>query len=145
MEKASEHSDLYSPNKTVPLKQSILVIDDSPDTLNLSKFVLELGGFEVVTAQSGTEALLLLSQIKQPSLILLDMQLGDMVGTELLRKIEESKPEIIKHVPVVFLTGMDEVPKSKAIGFIRKPADTAHFLKSINHFIEVGPHASDTH
>jgi FixJ family two-component response regulator len=55
------------------------------------------------------------------------------------------RPEIIDEVPVVFLTGMDEVPKSRAVGFIRKPADTGKFLKAIRAFIEMGFHAPFKH
>jgi len=118
-------------------KQSILVVDDNSDALDLSKTVLEIEGYEVFTAQSGVEAIAALSKAA-PNLILLDMQLGDMTGAELLEEIEEKHPEIIQNVPVVFLTGMDDIPKSKAVGYIRKPADMTEFLKAIRNFISVG-------
>lgn len=122
----------------VSRNQSILVIDDSIDTLALQKILLGLAGYEVFTAESGEEAIQVLSEIDEPDLILLDMQLGDTNGIEFLTMLEKKRPEIVQHVPVVFLTGMDEVPESKAIGFIRKPADTDKFLKSVSHFIEMG-------
>ena len=66
------------------------------------------------------------------------MQMQDMTGTEFLIRLEEMRPEILKEVPVVFLTGMDEIPKSKAVGFIRKPVDMDEFLKAVHSFIEMG-------
>ncbi len=145
MEKQSEISNSNETQKAIFPKQSVLVIDDSFDTLTLQKLLLELEGFEVFTAQSGTEALAVLTKIDEPNLILLDMQMDDMTGAEFLTILEEEQPEIIKDVPVVFVTGLDEVPKSKAVGFIRKPADMDHFLKAVHHFVEMGFHAPYRH
>lgn len=138
MEKSSEKSSFDKSEKKAFLKQSVLVIDDCSDTLDLQRILLEAEGFEVFTAQSGTEALELLSKIDQPNLILLDMQIGDMTGTDFLIRLEAKLPEIIKNVPVVFMTGMDAVPESKAIGFIRKPADMDKFIIAVHQFIEMG-------
>ena len=125
-----------------PQKRSVLVIDDSVDVLLLQRMMLENEGFEVFTAASGLEALDMLDQINEPSLILLDMLMGDMSGAEFLTILEEKKPNIVKAVPIVFLTGMDEVPKSKAVGFIRKPTNMTSFLKDVNRYVENGRHAS---
>ena len=52
--------------------------------------------------------------------------------------LEEKRPEIIENVPVVFVTGMDKVPASKAVGFIKKPFNNDKFLEAIQGFIERG-------
>ncbi len=145
MEKSLENSELIKVTKTISSKQSILVIDDNSDTLNLNRIILELDGYEVFTAECGIEALEILSEINEPNLILLDMQMPDMSGLEFLTILEEKIPAIIKDVPVVFLTGMDVVPKSKAVGFIRKPADRVKLLKDIRSFIELGCHPPYRH
>ena len=129
----------------VKLAQVILVIDDSFDTLVLQRTVLELEGFEVFTAQSGAEAMEVLCEVGKPDLILLDMQLGDMTGSDFLAMLEEKRPEILECVPVVFLTGMDEVPKCNAVGFLRKPLDTDKFLEAVHRFIEMGHHSPYKH
>ena len=109
-------------------KQSILVIDDSSEMLTLQKAILEQDGFDVFTAQGGADALNVLSQIEDPSLILLDMQMEDMSGLDFLSKLEKEKPEILEHVPVVFLSGMEPPPASKAVGYIQKFPDIDIFL-----------------
>lgn len=119
---------------------SVLVIDDCRETLTLQKILLGLEGYEVFTAQSGGEALQVLVEIEKLSLILLDMNLGDMTGIEFLNILEDKHPEVLQKVPVAFLSGMDEIPESKAIGFIRKPADTDKLLAAIREFIERGEH-----
>lgn len=133
-----EHPDILS-QKNMTTTKAILVVDDSSDMLLLLKTVLEIGDFGVFTAQSGKEALKVLSEINSPDLILLDMQMDEMSGPEFLVKLNEKMPDLIKAVPVVFLTGMDQVPKGNAVGFIRKPIDDVDkFLKGIHRFIEVG-------
>jgi CheY-like chemotaxis protein len=136
MEKLFSNSSIYNLRPIISKKKSILVIDDSEDTLDLSRLILDSEGFIVFTARSGKDALNLLTQIEQPNLILLDMQLGDMSGTEFLNRLEEKQPEIINRVPIVFVTGMDELPKTKAVGIIRKPIEVKKLIQLSHHFIE---------
>ena len=131
--------------KILKPKQSILVIDDNADILTLQKIILDQAGYDVYTAESGEAAVQVLSEIDEPDLILLDMNLEDMSGIEFLAMLEETRPKIVQHVPVVFVTGMDEVSKSKAVGFIRKPTGIDKLLKAVRHFIEIGHHAPYKH
>lgn len=124
---------------------SVLVIDDCVETLALHKILLGLEGYEVFTAESGSDAFQVLSEIEKPSLILLDMNLGDMTGTEFLNQLEALNPEILQKVPIVFLSGMSEVPASQAVGFIRKPTDTNKLLADVRHFITQGTQFSYQH
>lgn len=138
MEKFYEPSACPQVRTEVPRK-SVLVIDDTADLLNLLKTVLEIDDYKIFTAQSGLEAFELLSEINNPDLILLDMKMEGMSGSEFLTMLEEKRPDLVQEVPIVFLTGMNEVPKSKAVGFIRKPInDIDTFLKDIHRFIELG-------
>ena len=124
---------------TAPTRQKrILVIDDSAELLSLSQMLLEMHNFEVCTAASGAKALCVLSEIAQPDLILLDMRMEDMSGPEFLVVLEQTRPDIIESVPVVFLTAMKEVPASTAVGFIRKPFEMDEFLAAVHGFIEAG-------
>ena len=126
-------------------QHSILVIDDNSDMLELQKTILEMNGYEVFTAQSGGEALKILGEIKEPDLILLDMRMEDMSGTDFLLMLEEKKPEIIKDVPVVFHTALDEVPASKAAGFIRKARDIGKYVEDVRRFIKLGKSGQSVH
>lgn len=119
-------------------KKKILIIDDNAEQLYLVEEILALGDYETVTASSGEEALYFLSEFDELNLILLDMKMPDMSGHEFLLLLEEKLPEIIKTIPIVFLTAMDKVPLSKAVGFIRKPFEFDNFLKAVGRFIETG-------
>jgi CheY-like chemotaxis protein len=120
-------------------RKSVLVIDDNAELRTLLRTILEIDDYEINTAQSGKEALKILSEIKNPDLILLDVKMENMSGPDFLTTLEEKIPDVVRAVPIVFLTGMDKVPKSKAVGFIRKPLeDIDSFLKDIHRFIELG-------
>jgi CheY-like chemotaxis protein len=123
---------------TEAVVHSILVVDDSLDNLLVQRIVLEKSGYTVFTAQSGGEALEVLDGDCTPDLILLDMQMEDMTGLDFLQILEEKKPEIFARVPVVFVSGTEKVPTSKAIGFIRKPYDLEKFLSAVRSFLLMG-------
>ncbi|MBC7690196.1 MAG: response regulator [Methylotenera sp.] len=126
--------------EAVPARNKrILIIDDNEDLIETFRTILEMNDFVVLSAHGGEEALALLTDIEKLDLILLDMQMGEMSGPEFLELFEKTQPEVFKNVPVVFLTGMDKIPASKAVGFIRKPmADIASFLEAVERFIETG-------
>ena len=129
---------VHDSKKTELSKKSILIVDDSQELVDLCKEILEMNGYQVYTASSGQEALAVLDVIDKPDLILLDMMMDDLTGPEFLKTLESKRIDIVQDVPVVFLTGMDEVPLDKAVGYIRKPFEIYSFLSSVNRFIEGG-------
>ena len=85
--------------------KKILAVDDEEDILNLLSYNLKKAGFEVVTAGDGPEALEL--AVKEvPGLILLDIMLPNMDGTEVLKRLKADPST--KGVPVIMLTAKGE-------------------------------------
>ncbi len=117
--------------------KSILVIDDNVELLELYKTILGMEGYHVFVASSGRSALSLLSEIKEPDLILLDYRMEGMSGPEFLNEFEIQMPKTFQNVPVVFLTALDGVPEGefKVKGFIRKPMDIAEFLEKVDSYL----------
>lgn len=117
----------------------VLVIDDSEDMRILEKAMLEIDGHCVRTAESGAEAIEILNCSYEPDLILLDMKMKKMSGPEFLDVLAEVKPDLLRRVPVVFVTGMEEVPRGRAVGLVRKPIlNIDHFLQEVRQFIADG-------
>lgn len=88
-----------------PKGKKILVVDDEEDILNLLSYNLKKAGFEVVTAGDGPEALEL--AVKElPGLILLDIMLPNMEGTEVLKRLKADPATL--GVPVIMLTAKGE-------------------------------------
>lgn len=118
------------------LQRSILVIDDSEDMLYLGRLILEQEGFEVFTASNGLRALEILSQIKTPQLVLLDVHMADMDGYQFLKRFEIENPDVFNQVSVVFYSAESLLVPSKAKGFIRKAGDMNLFLKSVRGYMD---------
>ncbi|MEY2608960.1 MAG: two-component system, OmpR family, alkaline phosphatase synthesis response regulator PhoP [Verrucomicrobiota bacterium] len=83
------------------MRETILVVDDEADVLDLVRYHLHRAGFDVDVASSGTAALLAARQ-RRPDAIVLDIMLPQMSGTEVFRKL---KLEIdTAQIPVLMLT-----------------------------------------
>lgn len=118
--------------------KTVLVIDDNADFVKMSKIFLESDRYAVVTAAGGAEALAILSNVEWPDLIVLDYEMATMSGGEFLKILEVRIPEVLDQVPIIFLSALDSVPVSKAIGFLRKPCSMAKYLAAVEDYIEVG-------
>lgn len=91
------------------MQDKILVVDDEKDIRSMLKDYFELNGYEVWTAGSGSEALE--KAQKQPDLILLDINMPDMDGLQVCRRIRD-----FVFCPVLFLTARVE-DTDKIMGF----------------------------
>ena len=81
--------------------KTILVVDDSPDTVEMVKVALEASGFSVNTASSGSEGLRKACE-SPPDLMILDIMMPEMNGFEVLEKLRSE--EETAQIPVIFLT-----------------------------------------
>lgn len=115
-----------------------LLVDDDPDAVLLTSYVLEAAGWQVACAGNGTEALQKAVE-ERPLVVLLDYQLPDMDGPEVLRRLREL-PETAS-IPVVFLTGKTEpeqamdLERRGACGVIHKPFDPATLAEDLERLL----------
>ncbi|MCC2594477.1 response regulator transcription factor [Tessaracoccus sp. OS52] len=82
----------------------VLTVDDEPSLIELLSMAMRYEGWEVHTAQTGTDAVRVARET-QPDAIVLDMMLPDFDGLEVMRRIRTERPD----VPVIFLTARDAV------------------------------------
>ncbi|VAW60862.1 Two-component transcriptional response regulator, LuxR family [hydrothermal vent metagenome] len=85
-------------------KTTVLVVDDSPDSLSMINMALDQAGIAVLIALNGQQALNVLEQIT-PAVILLDALMPVMDGFECAVEIRKKLPLI----PIIFMTGLSEV------------------------------------
>lgn len=118
------YSDPVSGHNSIATKPLILVVDDDEDNLVLLDYALEPLGCSLLTAQDGLSALSL-SRTYQPDLILLDIRLPYMDGTEVLSQLKkESK---LKAIPVIAVTALanaqdrDQLLQAGCNDYISKP------------------------
>lgn len=82
---------------------NILYVEDNPDNLRLVKKVLGARGYTVHGAVTGTEGLLMAEELV-PGVILLDINLPDIDGYEIARRIRKHDNSKLRNVPMIAIT-----------------------------------------
>jgi two-component system NtrC family response regulator len=120
------------------MMETILIVDDEKNYPRILGAVLEEEGFEILTANSGAEALEIL-QTSQTDLVLTDMKMPEMDGIDLLEKIKTRDPQL----PVIMMTAHGTVDKAVeamqkgAYSYILKPFDNDRLIIYVNKAIAV--------
>jgi len=122
-------------------KAKILVVDDEPTVLSLVSRVLTDEGHEVETIDNADDALEMIES-KRYHLILLDIQMPGMSGTELYKRIHKIAPSLARRI--VFITG--DVIGARTTAFlsrtkahyIMKPFDAEQLKREVNRILTEG-------
>ena len=119
----------------------VLVVEDNPRNLKLVRDVLTHYGFEVIEATTGEEGVRLAAQVA-PDLVLMDLQLPGIDGTEALRLLRGA--ESTRSVPVVAVTAFamdDDRERALASGFdgyVEKPISVRALPQQVEDFLGLG-------
>jgi len=125
----------------VAKKMNLLAVDDIPKNLKLLKAILKDVDVNIVTAESGNDAL---SKVNDHdfALILMDVVMPEMDGFETTKRIRLL--ENGKYIPIIFLTAVstqrDNIYKgyeSGAVDYIIKPIDKDILISKVNVFLEL--------
>jgi len=124
------------------MAKTVMIIDDTRDTVGMVKKLLESEGFQTITAYNGKDGLDLLKKVeKKPDLILLDMFMPEMSGREVCERIR--KDNDLKNLKVAFLTvaafrdqGKKILDDLKVLDYITKPFDVDDLLKRIQKILK---------
>jgi two-component system response regulator VicR len=114
--------------------KKIMVVDNEPDIVDLTRTVLELGGYEVVTAYSGEECLRQLEK-EEVDLVLLDIMMPGISGWDVFNRINKTS----KHIKVAFMSVLEISDKRKQVlldeglaDYIMKPFDKESLLSRVD-------------
>jgi two-component system cell cycle response regulator DivK len=117
----------------------ILVVEDNPLNLKLVREVLSFAGYDVIEAQTGEEGLRA-AEAAPPDLVLMDLQLPGIDGTETLHRLRENT--LGPDVPIVAVTAFamaeDKERASRAgfDGYIEKPISVRALPGQIEAFLD---------
>lgn len=115
-------------------KKMVLLVDDSSTIQKLVKLTLTRRGYRVELASSGLQALSMLEDA-EPNLILLDINMPEMDGLELLRRLKQNRQT--RDIPVMMLTGSDGAAdrntgrQSGAVEYLVKPIKPAELEEAV--------------
>ncbi len=116
---------------------SILIVDDQKETRSLLSEILGNEGYAVEEAENGKQALKI-CQKGYFDAVLLDIELPDIKGTELLARLKQIKPKMVN----IIITGYPSIENAvkavnnKADGYVLKPFDVPLLLSTLKKCIE---------
>jgi len=125
-------------------KQRILIVDDSQLVRIKIREELEHGGYEVLEAKNGLEAIIQVASQNPPDLITMDIEMPKLDGFETCRKLRETQYAKFltksedRRIPIIFITGNDTLEDRKkgfdlgAVDFIAKPFKEGEILAAVN-------------
>lgn len=115
-------------------KQTILVVDDEQDLLDLIEYNLRQEGYSVLKAENGKDGIQMAKE-HMPDLVLLDIMMPQMDGIEVCDRMREDST--LSHIPIIFLTARsDEKTEIEGLNkgaddFITKPISTTKLVSRI--------------
>ncbi len=116
----------------------ILIVDDEKSIRDIFSLLLEEKGYAVETAETGAEGLGMIRKF-EPDVVLLDMNLPDIPGLEVLGRIKEVRPDTAIIIITAFGTIRSAVEATKlgAYDYLEKPVDNEELLLMIFRILEL--------
>jgi CheY-like chemotaxis protein len=109
-------------------RPTVLVVDDDPDVRAVTTSILsEIGGFRVIEAGDGEEALGVLVKRPEIACIVTDVKMPRRDGISLASAAKRHRPDL----HIVFVTGMNTVPRSVDQTVVLKPFRAANLLNAV--------------
>lgn len=123
--------------KTPSTKERILVVDDSPDTLELLQRNLESKGYRVLIAPGAVEAIKILEAVPA-DLVITDLKMPEVDGLTLVRHIHENykSTEVIMITGYPSIEGAVEAVKTGAEEFLAKPFTDEELFSAVQRVLE---------
>jgi two-component system, cell cycle response regulator DivK len=120
-------------------KKTILIVEDNDLNLKLFRDLLGANGYDTVETKEGYEAITLTKTLR-PDLILMDIQLPEISGLEVTKRIKADKD--ISHIPIIAVTAFamrndeEKILHAGCQGYVSKPISIVDFLASVRHFLK---------
>jgi two-component system, cell cycle response regulator DivK len=120
------------------VSQLILIVDDNENNRKLARDVLEFAGFTTVEATGGVEGVAMAME-RKPDLVLMDIRMPDLRGTEALKLLREDSRTA--EIPIVALTSSTMQGDEQQFlhdgfdGYLAKPISVREFPDKVREFL----------
>jgi len=120
------------------ISKKILIIEDNVMNMKLFHDLLEAHGFTIIETDDGSNAVNMVREIA-PDLILMDIQLPEVSGLDIIREMKKS--EEIRHIPVIAVTAFAmkdneaEILASGCEAYVAKPISIEPFMELIQKYL----------
>jgi len=122
---------------------SVLCIEDNPSNLRLMETIIEMRPETTLLAAIQGSVGLDLARQHEPDLILLDLDLPDIHGSEVLTRLQQSA--LTRDIPVVVISAdatpnqVERLLTAGVSAYLTKPLDVDQFLRTLNKYLQVRP------
>jgi two-component system cell cycle response regulator DivK len=122
------------------MTKCILYIEDNPDNMRLVRRILSLSGYSVLEAENGMEGIAL-AEKHTVDLILLDINLPDIDGYEVARRLRSNPKRVLSMTPIIALTAngiRDHAGKALDAGcdvYMSKPINVRELRARVEGFL----------
>ncbi len=119
------------------IKGKVLIVDDAPDTLEIIQKLFYYEGYDVLIASTGEEGVKKAEE-ENPEVVLMDINLPGIDGTEALRRIRTINPQQCVVMLTAFATVDNAIQalKEGASDFVKKPFENEHLIHIVNQCFE---------
>ncbi|MBC7936145.1 MAG: response regulator [Rhizobacter sp.] len=111
----------------------IFIADDEVDILDILKLMLKTHGYQVITS-TDPNTIFEFKAAELPDIILLDIWMSGLDGRDICKQLKQTA--LTKDIPVIFVSAnsniMEIAKECHANGYIAKPFEMSHLLKTIN-------------
>ncbi len=120
------------------MNKTVMIVEDNELNMKLFRDLLDANGYETVETRNGLEALDLARE-HRPDLILMDIQLPEISGLEVTKRIKED--DDLQSIPVVAETAFamkgdeEKIREGGCEAYIAKPISVTNFLETVERFL----------
>ena len=118
--------------------RKVLIVEDNELNMKLFNDLLEAHGYTTFQTKNGLEALQI-ARLHRPDLILMDIQLPEVSGLEITKRLKAD--EELRGIPVVAVTAFamkgdeEKIRQGGCEGYISKPISIAGFMQVVEHYL----------
>ncbi len=120
------------------MPKSVLIVEDNELNMKLFNDLLEANGYATIQTRSGVEAVEL-AKTHRPDLILMDIQLPEVSGLQVIQWIKND--ESLKHIPVIAITAFamkgdeEKIRQGGCEAYLSKPISVVKFLETVRTYL----------
>jgi two-component system, cell cycle response regulator DivK len=120
------------------MNKKVLIVEDNELNMKLFNDILEANGIDTIKTMSGLDAIEL-TKTHRPDLILMDIQLPEVSGLDVIKWIKGD--EDVKHIPIIAVTAFamkgdeERIREGGAEMYISKPISVASFLETVRNYL----------
>ena len=120
------------------MTKTVMIVEDNELNMKLFNDLLRASGYETLLMRNGHEALAALKE-QRPDLIIMDIQLPEISGLEVTKRIKQD--EAIKHIPVIAVTAFamkgdeERIRQGGCEGYLSKPISVTTFIQTVKSYL----------